>query len=66
MDKRVRRFLFPARRGSLITGKRGKSTMANLTELTLYHGSVAREVKPSQGLGDDRHDYGGGLYILAS
>ena len=35
-----------------------KNNMANLTELTLYHGSTAREVTPSYGLGDDRHDYG--------
>ena len=37
--------------------------MENLTELTLYHGSVAREVKPLYGLGDDRHDYGRGFYL---
>ena len=41
----------------------GKNNMANLKELTLYHGSTAREVTPAYGLGDDRHDYGRGFYL---
>ena len=37
--------------------------MANLTELMLYRGNTAREVTPSYGFGDDRHDYGRGFYL---
>lgn len=37
--------------------------MLNLKDLILYHGSASSEVSPTYGLGDDRHDYGRGLYL---
>lgn len=35
----------------------------DLTTTILYHGSAAKSVTPSFGLGDDRHDYGRGFYL---
>ena len=37
--------------------------MSRVVDMTLYHGSAARVVKPTFGLGDDRHDYGRGFYL---
>ncbi|MBQ9813115.1 MAG: DUF3990 domain-containing protein [Thermoguttaceae bacterium] len=31
--------------------------------LVLFHGSANREVKPTYGLGDEKHDYGKGFYL---
>ncbi len=31
--------------------------------MILYHGSTEREIKPTFGLGNDRHDYGRGFYL---
>lgn len=31
--------------------------------LTLYHGSPNREITPTFGLGESRHDYGRGFYL---
>ena len=35
----------------------------NLSDITLFHGSAAESVRPTFGLGDDRHDYGRGFYL---
>ena len=35
----------------------------NLEKITLYHGTSERNVKPTFGLGNDRHDYGRGFYL---
>ena len=32
-------------------------------KIILYHGTTAKEVLPTFGLGDDRHDYGRGFYL---
>lgn len=34
-----------------------------MSKITLYHGSMYREVTPRFGLGDDKHDYGKGFYL---
>ncbi|MBP5449252.1 MAG: DUF3990 domain-containing protein [Spirochaetales bacterium] len=31
--------------------------------MTLYHGSPNKEIKPTFGLGEDKHDYGRGFYL---
>ena len=31
--------------------------------ITLYHGSPNKEIKPTFGLGEDKHDYGRGFYL---
>ena len=35
----------------------------NLDKIILYHGTSARNVVPTFGLGNDRHDYGRGFYL---
>lgn len=35
----------------------------NLDKIILYHGTSDRNVKPTFGLGNDRHDYGRGFYL---
>ena len=37
-----------------------------MSQITLYHGSEAKEVLPTFGLGNDRHDYGRGFYLTES
>ena len=37
-----------------------------MSQITLYHGSEAKEVLPTYGLGNDRHDYGRGFYLTES
>lgn len=37
-----------------------------MSQITLYHGSEAKEIHPTYGLGNDRHDYGRGLYLTES
>ena len=32
-------------------------------KMILYHGSPDKEIKPTFGLGEDRHDYGKGFYL---
>ena len=34
--------------------------------ITLYHGTHDKEVKPTYGLGNDKHDYGKGFYLTES
>lgn len=34
-----------------------------MSKIILYHGSQDQNVKPTFGLGDDRHDYGRGFYL---
>ena len=34
--------------------------------LILYHGSPNKEIIPTYGLGNDRHDYGKGFYLTES
>lgn len=34
--------------------------------LILYHGSPNREIRPTYGLGNDKHDYGKGFYLTES
>lgn len=34
--------------------------------ITLYHGTHAKEVIPTYGLGNDKHDYGRGFYLTES
>ena len=40
--------------------KRDKNT------LILYHGSPNKEIRPTYGLGNDKHDYGKGFYLTES
>ncbi len=37
-----------------------------MSQIILYHGSEAKEVLPTYGLGNDRHDYGRGFYLTES
>ncbi|MBO6080307.1 MAG: DUF3990 domain-containing protein [Bacteroidales bacterium] len=37
-----------------------------MSQITLYHGSEAKEIHPTYGLGNDRHDYGRGFYLTES
>ena len=32
-------------------------------KIILYHGTSDKEIKPAYGLGNDKHDYGRGLYL---
>ena len=34
--------------------------------LILYHGSPNKEIRPTYGLGNDKHDYGKGFYLTES
>ena len=34
--------------------------------LILYHGSPNKEIRPTYGLGNDKHDYGNGFYLTES
>lgn len=34
--------------------------------LILYHGSSNKEIRPTYGLGNDKHDYGKGFYLTES
>ena len=36
-----------------------------MSELILYHGSPNKEITPTYGLGEDKHDYGRGFYLTA-
>lgn len=38
----------------------------NKKEIILYHGSPNKEVVPTYGLGNDKHDYGRGFYLTES
>ena len=35
-------------------------------ELVLYHGSPDKQIVPTYGLGNDKHDYGKGFYLTGS
>ena len=35
-------------------------------EIILYHGSPNKEIVPTYGLGNDKHDYGKGFYLTES
>lgn len=37
-----------------------------MKELILYHGTADKEIRPTYGLGDDKHDYGRGFYLTES
>lgn len=37
-----------------------------MATITLYHGSPYKEIIPTYGYGDDRHDYGRGFYLTES
>lgn len=37
-----------------------------MSKIILYHGSPNKEIKPTFGLGNDRHDYGKGFYLTDS
>ena len=32
-------------------------------KIILYHGTSDKEIKPTYGLGNDKHDYGRGFYL---
>ena len=34
-----------------------------MSKITLYHGTPDQTIKPTFGLGDDKHDYGRGFYL---
>lgn len=36
-----------------------------MSEIILYHGSPDKEITPTYGLGEDKHDYGRGFYLTA-
>jgi len=37
-----------------------------MTTITLYHGTPDQRIKPTFGLGEDKHDYGRGFYLTES
>ena len=39
---------------------------SKINELVLYHGSPNKQIKPTYGLGNDKHDYGKGFYLTGS
>ena len=39
---------------------------SKINELVLYHGSPNKQIKPTYGLGNDKHDYGKGFYLTES
>lgn len=40
--------------------------MEEMEKIILYHGTPNKEVSPTYGLGDNRHDYGCGFYLTES
>lgn len=36
-----------------------------MSEIIVYHGSPDKEITPTYGLGEDKHDYGRGFYLTA-
>ncbi len=34
-----------------------------MAKIILYHGSYNKEINPTFGLGEDKHDYGKGFYL---
>ena len=39
---------------------------SNKNTRILYHGSPNKEIRPTYGLGNDKHDYGKGFYLTES
>ena len=40
--------------------------MDEMKKIILYHGTPNKEVSPTYGLGDNKHDYGCGFYLTES
>ena len=40
--------------------------MDEMEKIILYHGTPNKEVSPTYGLGDNKHDYGCGFYLTES